>query len=129
MSEKQYPIDEKDIGSSTSQDERPQVVKRRPWWQIGGTDISFVPADAGYPAVSNSASSSDTKLGDANERNGRHVWNSEEAKQIYKPIEGYEGAHRFDPTLTWTPEEEARLVRRVRKPVYLSISFTNEPLA
>jgi hypothetical protein len=119
MSEKQYPVDEKDIGSSSSHDERPQVIKRRPWWKIGGTDISFVPVDSGYPAVSNSASSSDSRLGDANERNGRHVWNSQEAKDIYKPVEGYEGAHRFDPTLTWTPKEESNLVRQVWKSIHL----------
>jgi hypothetical protein len=29
---------------------------------------------------------------------------------------GYEGRHRFDPDYTWTPEEEKRLVRKVRDP-------------
>lgn len=28
------------------------------------------------------------------------------------PHEGYEGAHRWDPTATWTPEEEKRVVRK-----------------
>ncbi len=27
------------------------------------------------------------------------------------PHESYEGAHRWDPTATWTPEEEAQVVR------------------
>jgi hypothetical protein len=121
MSKQEYPVEEKYVGSNTSQDERPQPIKRKPWYTIGGTDISFVPVDSGYPAVSTSASSSDTKLGDANEVNGRHLWDSEEAKEIYKPIEGYEGAHRFDPSLTWTPEEEARLVRRVRMLSYICL--------
>lgn len=31
----------------------------------------------------------------------------------YKPIEGYEGAHRYDPKLEWEPKEEKKLVRKV----------------
>lgn len=31
----------------------------------------------------------------------------------YKPIEKYEGAHRYDPLFQWTEAEEKRLVRRV----------------
>jgi hypothetical protein len=29
-----------------------------------------------------------------------------------QPHESYEGAHRWDPEATWTPEEEARVVRK-----------------
>jgi hypothetical protein len=32
----------------------------------------------------------------------------------YKPIETYEGFHRYDPEFAWEPEEERRLVRKVR---------------
>lgn len=32
---------------------------------------------------------------------------------IYKTA-GYEGTHRFDPSLQWTEQEEKRLVRKVR---------------
>lgn len=28
------------------------------------------------------------------------------------PHESYEGRHRFDPTATWTPEEEKRVIRK-----------------
>lgn len=28
------------------------------------------------------------------------------------PHESYEGAHRWDPTATWTPEEEKRVIRK-----------------
>lgn len=31
----------------------------------------------------------------------------------YRPIDEYEGAHRFDPSYQWTENEEKRLVRRV----------------
>jgi hypothetical protein len=29
-----------------------------------------------------------------------------------RPHESYEGAHRWDPEATWTPEEEAKVVRK-----------------
>lgn len=31
----------------------------------------------------------------------------------YKPIEKYEGAHRYDPLFEWTEKEEKKLIRRV----------------
>lgn len=31
----------------------------------------------------------------------------------YKPIDEYEGAHRYDPHFEWTQKEETSLVRRV----------------
>lgn len=32
---------------------------------------------------------------------------------FYKPIDEYEGAHRFDPEFEWEEKEERRVVRRV----------------
>ena len=32
---------------------------------------------------------------------------------FYKPIEGYEGAHRYDPEYTWSAVDEGRVVRKV----------------
>lgn len=91
---------------------RPEPVKRKPWWKLGGKDTSFVSVNAGY-AVSSSSSDPDSKTSSVEDL-GKHVWETEESKEIYKPIEGYEGAHRFDPSLKWTPEEEKRLVKSVR---------------
>lgn len=34
--------------------------------------------------------------------------------EAYKPIEQYEGAHRYDPLYHWTEPEEKRLIRKVR---------------
>jgi hypothetical protein len=98
-------------------------AKSKPWWKVGGIDHSFVSVDAGY-AKTTSASSSDTKLNSL-ETLGQHVWETEEAKEIYKPIEGYEGAHRFDPSFQWSPEEEKRLV----KIVSLYSTITNMTIA
>jgi hypothetical protein len=44
------------------------------------------------------------------------VFSDPDAALIYKPIENYEGSHRFDPTATWTPQEESALVRTVSCP-------------
>ena len=56
--------------------------------------------------------SSDTKL-DVVENLGRHVYETDDTKEIYKPIAGYEGSHRFDPSFQWDPAEERKLIRIV----------------
>ncbi|KAF2272799.1 MFS general substrate transporter [Westerdykella ornata] len=33
----------------------------------------------------------------------------------YKPIDSYEGIHRYDPKFEWEPEEERRVVRKIDK--------------
>ncbi|KAL1648075.1 hypothetical protein SLS58_002402 [Diplodia intermedia] len=35
--------------------------------------------------------------------------------QYYRPVEGYEGLHRYDPDFEWEPEEERRVVRKIDK--------------
>ncbi|KAN0104289.1 phthalate transporter [Hyaloscypha variabilis] len=82
-------------------------TKTKPWWKFGGKDYSFVSVNSGYSAT---ASSSDTNL-DSSEKLGRNVYETDDVKDVYKPIEGYEGAHRFDPNFKWSPEEEERLVK------------------
>ena len=32
---------------------------------------------------------------------------------FYKPIAGYEGAHRYDPEYTWSAADEGRVVHKV----------------
>jgi hypothetical protein len=130
---------EKDVDEAAVTDDNRQEVKRSPWWRFGGRDYSFVSVDAGYPLSSSSASSSDTNLeavsdvGNVWQNDVRSPWAPgisreplpepqtrshndvlQESKDLYKPIERYEGAHRFDPSLKWDPEEEKRLVRTVR---------------
>lgn len=33
---------------------------------------------------------------------------------FYKPVESYEGRHRFDPHFQWEPAAEKKVVRKVR---------------
>jgi hypothetical protein len=112
MSKEDYPVEVKDVGENGFHDAAPKTVETKPWWKLGGEDFSFVSVNAGYPTSSTSATSSKTEL-DVDDPAGHNVWTNEDSKELYKPIEGYEGAHRFDPSLTWTEEEEKRLVTQL----------------
>ncbi|KAG8410864.1 hypothetical protein J3458_016619 [Metarhizium acridum] len=83
--------------------------RRQKWWQLGGKDISHVSIDAGYETSPSSASSS--SLEDANKNEG--VFVAPEALEVYKPVEGFEGTHRFDPSATWSQQEEEQLVKKL----------------
>lgn len=34
-------------------------------------------------------------------------------EEFYKPIDSYEGAHRYDPKFEWEAQEEKKLVRKI----------------
>jgi MFS transporter, ACS family, DAL5 transporter family protein len=87
-------------------------VTHRPWWKLGGKDISFAPVDPDSLTSSNAASTEDIEQPGLDNIHGS-VFDDSGAAQFYQPIEKYEGAHRFDPNATWTPEEENALVRTV----------------
>jgi hypothetical protein len=115
MSKQEFPNEVKEVDEKALQNAAP--TKSKPWWKLGGIDYSFVSVNAGYVKTADiktaeSASSSDSKLGEA-EKLGHNVWETDDSKEIYKPIDGYEGAHRFDPAFSWELEEEKRLVRTV----------------
>jgi hypothetical protein len=93
-----------------------QVTPKRPWWKIGGKDISFAPVDPDSVTTSSSGSVSEDVEGTRTYDIHGSVFSDPDAALIYKPIENYEGSHRFDPTATWTPQEESALVRTVSCP-------------
>lgn len=39
--------------------------------------------------------------------------NDSDLQNFYKPIERYEGYHRYDPDYVWSEEDEKKLVRKV----------------
>ena len=43
----------------------------------------------------------------------RITFDTSSLDDYYKPIDTYEGRHRYDPTFEWTPAEEKRVVRKV----------------
>lgn len=87
-------------------------VKSPPWWKIGGKDYSYVSIDGDYTVASGESSSTESFADDLVKRRNS-VFQAPEAVELYKPSESYEGAHRFDPALVWTQDEEKALVRRV----------------
>jgi hypothetical protein len=53
--------------------------------------------------------------------NNRTTFETESLESYYKPIDTYEGRHRYDPEFQWTPAEERRVVRKVERPSSCSI--------
>ena len=63
-----------------------------------------------------SASSTDGSEEDwqKNERHkGEGTFEAREGHHFYRPIDSYEGLHRWDPDFQWTEKEEKRIVRKV----------------
>ena len=104
-----------DSGGENIQISTTQAPKKK-WWNIGGPDISFAAVD---PAPASNSSS--TSIKDDIETSGAQnvqgsVFDDSKAAELYQPVEKYEGRHRFDPSATWTEEEERKLIRSVRYP-------------
>jgi hypothetical protein len=82
-------------------------ARTQKWWSLSGKDVSYVSVD------DDSVVDSETSSIDGVVKNINNVYEAPEATELYKPIEGFEGSHRFDPNATWTEAEEKTLVRKV----------------
>lgn len=104
-----------DSAHNSLTDEGPRY-RANPWWRFGGEDRSFVPVNVPSNVKSN-VKSSWSSLDEDEHANENTVYGSvfsdSRAQEFYKPIEKYEGRHRFDMHATWTEQEEKALVRRV----------------
>ncbi|KAG5981306.1 hypothetical protein E4U55_003083 [Claviceps digitariae] len=85
----------------------------RKWWQIGGEDVSHVSIDAGCGTDFPSSSTSSLHEASNKPSNNKGIFIAPEALEVYKPVKGFEGAHRFNPAAKWTDEEEQKLVRKL----------------
>ncbi|KAL8677724.1 MAG: hypothetical protein Q9186_005877 [Xanthomendoza sp. 1 TL-2023] len=107
----------------SSQDDSLGVRQRRgsalntnPWWRFGGKDRSFIPTRAENATSKHTLDNQKDDRDIEDEVNlDDSVFNNPKAFEIYKPIENYEGRHRFDPRATWSEAEEKKLIRRVSK--------------
>jgi len=70
-----------------------------------------IPAELGK-STSISGSETDLSTRQSSTKNGV-TFTSSGLEEHYKPIESYEGYHRYDPKFEWEPEEERKVVRRV----------------
>lgn len=70
--------------------------------------------DASKSDFGASLSASETDLpGSGRKGNGVTFDTAGLKARLYKPIEKYEGKHRYDPDFDWEPEEERKVVRKV----------------
>lgn len=53
-------------------------------------------------------------------KSGNNASGNDGLEAYYRPIEGYEGAHRYDPDYTWSMADEKRTVRKVCPPIHRS---------
>jgi hypothetical protein len=81
--------------------------------------IPLTAPEAVYPEVTKSdlaasASASETEVQSSGVRKGHTFAGSGLNSRFYKPLDSYEGIHRYDPDFDWEPEEERKVVRKVR---------------
>ena len=91
------------------------ALQTNPWWRFGGRDRSYIPT-RNEPSKSSLDSFTDSRDIENENNADLSVFNDTKAYDIYKPIEKYEGRHRFDPRATWSDGEEKKLVRKVSGP-------------
>ena len=105
--------DERAQNSPLSQ-HRLTTLETNPWWKFGGKDRSFIPTRDETSKSSLDAFNDPRDIeNEHNDNANDSVFNNPKAFDVYKPIENYEGRHRFDPRATWSEAEEKILRRRV----------------
>lgn len=77
-----------------------------------GCDVSAAHGDKSQAAIT--AVDSDIDSHDSNQQLTQGTFDATEDHHFYRPIDSYEGIHRWDPDFKWTQEEERRIVRKVR---------------
>lgn len=129
-----HSVPEKDVAPAYSVDSAPNSstdegsrLRGNPWWRFGGEDRSFVPVNVPSSVKSTRSSSDEGEHANENTIYGS-VFSDSRAQEFYKPIEKYEGRHRFDMHATWSEQEEKSLVRRVSSCILASTTTTRHRL-
>lgn len=60
-----------------------------------------------------STDSSDEEWQKSEHHKSEGTFEAREGHHFYRPIDSYEGLHRWDPNFQWTEQEEKRIVRMV----------------
>ena len=108
-----YAYEREELPDTSLGQHKLTTLETNKWWQFGGRDRSYIPT---RDQTSKSSLDAFNEPGgfDADNNADDSVFNDVKAFDIYKPIENYEGRHRFDQRATWTDAEEKKLIRRVR---------------
>lgn len=56
---------------------------------------------------------SDRQLEQSSSAKGKSTFDASVGHHLYRPIDSYEGIHRWDPEFEWLENEEKRVVRKV----------------
>lgn len=54
-------------------------------------------------------------------KNAEESSETDSLAKFYRPIESYEGYHRWDPQFQWDEKEEKRLIRKVSITIYFEV--------
>jgi hypothetical protein len=66
------------------------------------------------PLISPNSKRNDDSFDDEDEASLKpSTFQTDGLETFYKPIEGYEGAHRYDPEYVWSAADEGKVVRKV----------------
>ncbi|KAI9045632.1 putative transporter [Aspergillus affinis] len=77
------------------------------------TDSGPIKYDGNAPQSGNTSSSSLDQPRARVKDLGECAFDTVEDPRYYKPIDSYEGIHRWDPDFEWTEEEEKRVIRKI----------------
>lgn len=116
-----------------SQDSQEPLLQQ---WRTMAADSTPAPISAGDIPVTGkevhltgSASSSDVEVHRSGKgyREGATFATRGLRQENYRPVDSYEGLHRYDPDFEWEPEEERKVIRKVTKllEVLRAISLTS----
>ena len=113
-------------GSFTPPEQEPSL-RANSLWNFGGRDRTFVPSRLQGSQSSFKEFQGDRTVDDDHNADGS-VFSDPRFVEMFKPIEKYEGRHRFDLHATWSDKEEKRLVRRVSSVKFLAYLWDPGPL-
>ena len=82
--------------------------------------------EAVYPDVTKtpigaSASASESDVNSTAHAKGQTFAGSGLQSRFYKPLDSYEGKHRYDPDFDWEPEEERKVIRKASHSLLLRV--------
>jgi hypothetical protein len=98
------------VGSASKPDYSHQCTMAVEEPKIAPISTTEIEADSRGESINDDYDKEHQKL----PRQGESTFNSTEDPRFYRPIDTYEGLHRWDPHFEWTEEEERKIVWKVR---------------